>query len=75
MRLSFEIVVEGEETLREKFLSTIQNNPQIQNELVNYFGQGIMWGFHLKEDDKIFIKSFKAKEIKEEETKKEEKND
>ena len=66
MKLLIELIVKGEDPFREKCLKAIQNNSNIQNELVNYFGQGVMWAFGLKKEDNIVIDSFRLKEVIEE---------
>lgn len=66
MKLSFEIIIGGNESLRKKFLDSVQNNPQLSNELINYMAQGIMWGLHLREEDEITVNGFRAREVTEE---------
>jgi hypothetical protein len=72
-KLSIEIIIGGGDTLREKFLSEIEKNPQLSQELVNYFGQGVMWALHLRREDKITIEGFVVKEVKPEDKEEEKK--
>jgi hypothetical protein len=75
MKILFELVIEGGESLKHKFLSAVQNEPEMQSMLLNFFGQGIMWALHLRPEDNMLMHSFRIKELKDENVSEQEKEE
>lgn len=66
MKMQFNMVIQGNETLEKKFYDSIQKNPKIQTGLIQGFGQTIILGLGLDETDNISIVSFRVGRIDEE---------
>lgn len=63
MRLQFNLIVSGNQNLKNKFEQTISENPRLYMDLIQSFGQSVMLCFRLNSEDEISIESFKAGEI------------
>lgn len=60
MNLQFNLVLNGEPSMIEKFHKTIQENPEMHMDLIRAITQSVMLAFRLNKDDNISITSFKA---------------
>lgn len=65
MKMQFTMVLQGKETLEDKFKEAIQHNPQIHMDLIRGMAQIIMLGLRLNEEDGISVESFRASKIEE----------
>lgn len=65
MKMQFTMVLQGKETLENKFKEAIQDNPQIHMELIRGMAQIVMLAFRLKEEDGISVESFRASKVEE----------
>ena len=60
MRYHFTMVINGEDSLKDKIEEAIKTHPKIHVDLIKSFAQAVMLAFHLSDEDNIRIESFTA---------------
>lgn len=65
MKMQFNLVIKGNDSLEQKFKEALEQNPTLHLDLIRSFGQAIILGLRLKDDDGILIESFRASKIEE----------
>lgn len=56
--LKMEMLIHSDE-LENKFQKVLEENPALYNQLMHYFGIGLMWGIRLTDADKVTVKGFR----------------
>jgi len=63
MKYQFSILIEGEDTIKEKIEKAVKDHPKIHVDLIKSIIQSIMLTFHFDEADDISVKHFSAGRI------------
>lgn len=70
MKMFFNLLVGGENSLEEKFQKAMNENPNLSLSIVQGFGQVLMLALRTDKEDNLTIEGFKAGKIPEEEKEK-----
>lgn len=65
MKMHFQIVIKGQDTLEQKFKKAVDENPTLHMDVIRSFAQTIMLALRLKEEDNISVESFRAGKVDE----------
>ncbi len=66
MKVRFQLVIEGGESLDEKLKKALQEDPTLHLELIRSFGCAVMMALRLKEHDNISVTHFNISRMEEE---------
>jgi hypothetical protein len=67
MKMQFKMIIEGNDSMEEKFLKTLQENPDAQMDLIRANIHLIMLAFRWGKDENICLESYNAGKIPQEE--------
>ena len=66
MKMSFQIVISGDDIIEKKFEAALKENPDVSMYLIKGFAHVLALALRLKHEDTWSVESFKAGKINEE---------
>lgn len=63
MKMQFNLVINGADSMEAKFQKCFQENPNLTMDLVRSFGQIVMMAFRLDQSDNVTVEGFRAGKI------------